>query len=118
MIKSKSYLILYCGDGKESQYTDNDNSYVGFGLKDGESVVLTDSSGNIIDYVEIPENIESNLSYSRNPVGLSWAISLPTPGEKNKVYTESTYAKKMMMKLYLVKTQDFMMNQSHWNFLH
>ena len=85
ILGSKSYIVLYCDKENSSFHTN-------FGLEtDGETVYLSNLSGNIIDTVIFGQQY-SNVSYGRNPDYLNQLsyCSTPTPGEEN-ILTLATY---------------------------
>ena len=81
MIMPKEYLIIFAS--KENS-TSNE-IHTGFSLKkEGELIILTNSEGEIIEKVEIPE-LEEDETYGKN-FNRTFQKMLPTPGEKNKIW--------------------------------
>jgi len=72
------YFMVYCDKNATGRHTI-------FGLDvDGESIYLSNKSGNIIDYVKYPL-LFPDISYGRNPSDINqWLYcATPTPGEAN-----------------------------------
>ncbi len=81
-IPAKGYLLVFAS-GKNK--VEGKELHAGFRLRsEGETLILTDPQGEVVDTVEIPE-CESNSSFGRladNPV--KWALfALPSPGHPN-----------------------------------
>lgn len=84
-IPSKHYILVYAGDGSESEWTQNDSSYLGFRISDAESIVLSNNEGYVVDSVKLPNKIDRDLSYSCVSFRDSkWDITSPSPWNDNE----------------------------------
>lgn len=91
-IEPGEYMFLWASSPNEEMFIENTAIYLGFSLRDGETVYLSDPAGKVIDKVKIPKT-EQDTSYARNSVGEGWSVQHPTPGrENNKVLEERTEA--------------------------
>ncbi|MEC8458024.1 MAG: CotH kinase family protein [Bacteroidota bacterium] len=61
------------------------NAHASFKLSHGETIIISDTSKNILDSISIPENITNSISYGRIPDGLgSWCyFNSPSPNILN-----------------------------------
>lgn len=91
MLAPRSYLLLFadgsgrglvtCEDGEEDD--DGFSVYLNFRLgRRGETLTLSDSTGRVIDRVEVPE-LTTDMSYARLADGWS-VVRNGTPGEGNE----------------------------------
>jgi hypothetical protein len=80
ILASGGHLVIFASN--KNRYTAN--LHTNFKISaSGETVVLTDSSGVVIDRVEIPVS-STDISYARTTDGgLTWIFQHPTPGSKN-----------------------------------
>ena len=84
-IDPDEFMILWACEPAEQDFIRDAAKYLGFSLKDGETVYLSDSKGKVIDRVTLPE-MESDVSYARSFEGWDeWNVQQPTPGGGNKV---------------------------------
>ncbi len=88
-IGPRSYLLLFA-DGFSGQSEDEDSGeicyYVGFRLNEtGETLTLADSSGNVVDKVEIPP-LSTDISYARKKDGREGfsIVKNGSPGRSNE----------------------------------
>jgi hypothetical protein len=78
-LEAGEYYLIYCDKKGTGRHTI-------FGLDiDGESLYLSDISGNIVDYIRYPE-LFPDISYGRNPSAMNqwFYCAIPTPGEANQ----------------------------------
>ncbi|MBP9004760.1 MAG: lamin tail domain-containing protein, partial [Candidatus Marinimicrobia bacterium] len=80
VIELGEYLIVFASD-KDRQTT---YWHTNFKISaSGESIILSDTSGTIIDQVDLPESMV-DISYARITDGSpDWVFQLPTPGSAN-----------------------------------
>ena len=80
VIEPGEYLIVFASD------KDRQTTYLHTNFKisaSGESIILSDTSGTIIDQVDLPESMV-DISYARITDGSpDWVFQLPTPGSAN-----------------------------------
>lgn len=82
-IEPGEYILLWACEPVEKAFIDDIAKYLGFSLKDGETVYLSDPSGRVIDRVTLPK-LESDVSYARSFEGRDeWNIQQPSPGSEN-----------------------------------
>lgn len=88
-IQPGAYLIVFASD-KDRTGT---NCHTNFKISaSGESIVLSDTSGSVIDRVDLPE-LETDISYGRkSDGGFPWTIQDPTPGASNSGSVTEKYA--------------------------
>lgn len=85
-IESKGHLIVYLSGNNK-----NDGLYANFKLKSaGETVVLKDPNGNVVDKVEVP-SLAADEAYQRDLEGKWYNSFLFTPGFANTVEGRSLY---------------------------
>lgn len=88
-------LTLWCGDGlrhaSENVWTECDERYVGFKLKPGESVVLRNADGTVVDAVTIPNDIATDEVYVRN-IDKKWHLFQKSWNVEYHGYTEDIVA--------------------------
>lgn len=84
------YYIIYCDKKSSGMHTN-------FGLNTGgETIYLSNASGNIIDQIEYPEQYP-DVSYGRNPSDLNnwFYCATPTPGDQNMTTNATEVAPKV-----------------------
>lgn len=81
-IESDAYRIIWASEAPFEVVDDEYYSYLRFRLKAGETVYLSEPSGNVIDKIKIPENIMRDVSYSKL-ANDAWDVVEATPGEMN-----------------------------------
>lgn len=86
-IEAGEYLLLWACSPAEEMYVEDNTDYLGFSLRDGETVYLSDPSGKVIDKAALPA-VEQDFSFARNSVGRGWNIQQPTPGRANSIMVE------------------------------
>ena len=80
IIQSGGYVLVYASDKNRQGITPHANFKISAA---GESVLLSDSTGIVIDRVDIPASAV-DISYGRTNDGLlPWIFQQPTPGSKN-----------------------------------
>ena len=79
-INPGEYLIVFASDKDRNGLTLHTNFKIS---ASGERILLSDTSGVVIDYVDLPE-LNSDLSYARfTDASLPWIIQEPSPGSLN-----------------------------------
>jgi len=79
-IEPGGYLLIFASDKNRQGTTPHTNFKIS---ASGESVLLSDSNGIVIDRVDIPVS-STDISYGRTSDGtLPWIFQLPTPGLQN-----------------------------------
>lgn len=87
VIPAGGYLLLWGGEWSEMVLLEDDSLYLGFALRNGEKVYLSDEAGNIIDKVKVPDELEDNQAYSRtNVIRNLWKITDASPNSENYTY--------------------------------
>jgi hypothetical protein len=80
IIQPGGYLLIFASDKDRHGATMHTNFKIS---ASGESVLLSDSNGTIIDQADIPVS-GTDISYGRTGDGmLPWIFQLPTPGSQN-----------------------------------
>lgn len=86
-LEGGSYKVMWATDTpNEDWLSDQYYSYLGFSLHAGETVYLSNASGQVVDKVKIPMDIARDVSYSRTLDAGSideWGTASATPGEIN-----------------------------------
>jgi len=79
-VNSKEYLLIFASD-KDKQ---TPNLHANFKISaDGETILLSDSSGNFIDVVDVPK-LTADISYGRIKDGEEgWDLQTASPGKTN-----------------------------------
>lgn len=105
-IGPRSYLIVYAS-GKDRKPTDGQNLHTNFSLNaEGEPVILTNSQGQIVDYVSY-ENLKADISYSRRSDETFTNQLSASPGQPNTregaAAVDDQYIAENSIKLYISK---------------
>lgn len=80
-IEGKQYLLVWA-NGENGVIDETGSVYLGFSLKAGETLYLSNRSGEVIDVIALPETGD-NKSYSKINFGEEWTVDTPSPGEEN-----------------------------------
>ena len=88
IVPPKQYYLVWADQKPENILIDNNFLYTGFSIKKGEKIYLSDNEGNILDKIEVPKDLNCDMSYSKLPVPnlYKWAKREPTPRKTNKLY--------------------------------
>jgi hypothetical protein len=79
-VQPGGYLLVYASDKNRQAPVPHTNFKIS---ASGESVLLSDPNGVVVDRVDIPASV-SDISYGRATDGsLPWIFQAPTPGSKN-----------------------------------
>jgi hypothetical protein len=80
ILQSAGYILVYASDKNRQGAIPHTNFKIS---ASGESVLLSDSNGTVIDRVDIPVSV-TDISYGRTNDGLlPWIFQQPTPGSRN-----------------------------------
>lgn len=87
VLGSEEYLFIWAGTWTTGVLIEDASYYMGFSLKPGETIYLSDSDGNVLDKIKIPKELEADISYSRVSTSANvWKMTEASPGFEN--YTD------------------------------